>query len=172
MIFLLQAKCQRGGFVGRNAEPVHAGVHMDRRAAAPVLRRDEGIPLRQLRRAVDDRLRVELGESVGRLRRKSVEHVDRRFAGAGPCTPRFGDVGDEESLAAGLRELGRHRLKAEAVGVGLDDRRAFDGEKLMRQRPPIRLDGIKIDGERAAGLGVGERSGRFGQWFCECHAAL
>ena len=37
VVFLLQARRERRGFFGRHAEPVHAGIDMDRRAAAPAL---------------------------------------------------------------------------------------------------------------------------------------
>ena len=115
---------------------------------------------------------VQFGERVGGLIRKAVEHVDRCIAGAGAGAPRFGNVGDEESFAAGVGELGRDRLETEPVSIGLDYGAAFDSEKLSRQRAPVRLDRIEIDGKRRAGLGVEGDIRRFRLRLCKCHAAL
>ena len=154
VILALHTRRQRGGFVQRHAEPIHAGVHMDRRAATPVLGGDEGVPFGELGGAVDYRLGVEFGERHSRSGRESIEHVDRGIARARAHAPRFGDVGHEESLAAGLGELGGDRLKAQSIGIGFDHGGAFDGEEPLRQRPPVRLDGIEIDRQRTAGFGV------------------
>jgi len=45
VIFGLRARRQRSGFFRRNAEPVHAGVDLQRGAALPVVGGDEGVPL-------------------------------------------------------------------------------------------------------------------------------
>ena len=112
VIFGLRARRQRGGFFRRNAEPVHAGVHLQRGAALPVMGGDEGVPLGKLGHAVDDRPRIELDEGRRSFRRAAVEHVDRGVARAGPHAPRLRKIGDEERLAAGLGECGRDRLQA------------------------------------------------------------
>ncbi len=172
VVFGLRAWRQCGSFVRGDAEPVHAGIDMERRTAAPVLGGNKGVPLGQLGRAVDHRLDVEFSERVGGLWRKAVEHVDCGVVRAGACAPRFGDVGDEKSLASGLGKLRSDRLETEPVGIGLDHGAAFDGEKLAAKRAPVRLDGIEIDRERPAGLRVEQAGCRFRQRLCECHAAL
>ena len=48
VIFRADARRQRGGLVGGNAEPVHAGVDMQRGAAGKAGRRNEVIPLGEL----------------------------------------------------------------------------------------------------------------------------
>ena len=152
MIFGLRTRRQSGRFVCGNAEPVHAGIDVERSTAAPILSGDEGVPLREFGRAVDHGLRVQFGERFGGLRRKPVEYVDCGFARTRAHPPCLGDVGNEEGLAAGLYELGRDRLKTQPVGIGFDHGGAFDGEKLARERAPVRLDRIEIDGESPAGL--------------------
>ena len=62
VIFGLRARRQRRGFVRRNAEPVHAGVDVQRGAALPGMGADEGIPFGKLGRRVDDRPRIDLDE--------------------------------------------------------------------------------------------------------------
>ena len=172
MVLALHAQRQSGRLIRGNAEPVHAGVDMDRRPAAPVLGGDESIPFRQLGRAVDDRPNVQLGKRAGGFRRKSAENVNVGVAGASARATRLRDVGHEEGLAACFGQFGGDRLKSEAVCVGLDHRRALGGEEFTRQRAPVRLDGVEIDSERAAGLGVGAGICQFGQWFCESHPCL
>ena len=90
--------------------------------------------------------RASISETRSLPRVKSIEHVDRRLAVQAAHAARFGNIGDEECLAAGVCELRGDRLEAEAIGVGLDHGRAFDGEDVARQRAPVRLDGGEVDG--------------------------
>ena len=172
MVFLLQARRKRRGLFGRHAETVHAGVNVDRRSAAPALSGDEGVPLGELHGAVDDRLHVEFGERIRSLGRKAVEHVNRGFTRPAAGAARFGNVGNEEGLAAGFNQPRRDRLEAKAIRVGFDDRAALDGKKPARQRLPIVRNRIEIDGQRAAGLRIVWGARHFGQWFSKCHAGL
>ena len=87
------------------AEPVHAGVEVQRRRRRPALRARERRPALELRRAADRRREAEggvVGERVG-LRLQPVEHVDARV-GVRQQRPQplaLADVGDEEGAAAG-----------------------------------------------------------------------
>ena len=64
----------------------------------------------------------------------------------------LGEIGDEEGLAAGFGERGRHLLDAAAIGVRLDHGGAFGRHGAAAERAPIGDDGGEIDGEDAAGL--------------------
>ncbi len=48
------------------AEPVHAGIDVQRRAPAPVVDGDERIPFGKLGRAVDDRPQIVVGKGLRR----------------------------------------------------------------------------------------------------------
>ena len=171
VVVRLHPRRQRGRLARGDAEAVHAGVDMQRRAAAPIVGGDEGIPFRKLGDAVDHRARVEFDERRAAARRETVEHIDDRLGRDRTHASRFGEIGDEKGLAAGLGELRRDRFEPAAIGVGLDHGGAIDGDDPARQRAPIDLDRREIDRERAAGLGLG-RNGRvprlrFG--FGHCH---
>ena len=169
VILGLRARRQSRGFVRRNAEPAHAGVDMQRRAAAPGMGADEGVPFGKLGGRIDDRPGIDVDERVAPVRREAVEHIDVGLAGARAHRARFGNVGDKECLAAGLGERRGHRLKPQAIGIGLDHGGAFDGEKLALERAPIGLDRGEIDGQRAAGLRRCRGGCRFRDWDCEGH---
>ena len=93
-------------------EPVHAGIDVQRRAAAPVLGRRRKHPIRQARSAllITGR-RLALGERSRGARHQAVEHVDDGVRRDRAHAPAFGDVGDEERPAAGLGELRCDRLE-------------------------------------------------------------
>ena len=55
MIFRLQARSDGDRLVERDAEPVHAGIDVEGRAATPISGGDERIPFRKFGGAVDDR---------------------------------------------------------------------------------------------------------------------
>src|SRR5260370_642733 len=59
--FRRDARRDGDGLVDGGAEPVHAGIDVERRAATPFLGRDESVPLRKLGRAVDDRPQIVVG---------------------------------------------------------------------------------------------------------------
>ena len=172
VIFMLEPRRERRHFHFRHAQPVHAGVDVERRAALPFAGSDKGVPFRQLRDAVDDRPRIDLDERRRGVGREAVEHIDRGLARAGAHAARLGDIGHEKRLAARRGELGGDGIDAEPIGVGLDHRRAFHRHELLRQRPPIGLDCREIDGKRPAGLRIGQRGCQFGNYFCEGHTRV
>jgi hypothetical protein len=130
VIFGLRTWRQSRGFFRRNAEPVHAGVDVQRRAAAPVLLGDERIPFGEFSRAVDHRSRRHVDETGAVFGDEAAEDVNCGVARARAQPARFAQIGHKECLAAGLNELGRNLFEPEPIAVGLDDRAAFDGANL------------------------------------------
>ena len=149
----LHARRDGDRFLGRQSEPVHAGIDMQRRAAAPVAGRDEGVPLGELGRAVDHRPQVGIGERRRGARHQSVEHVDDGVRRHRAHTPALRDVGHEKRPAADLLECRNHPLDSATIGVGLDHRGAFDRNGHAVEPLPVGCDGGEVDGEHAAGLG-------------------
>ena len=141
------------------AEPVHAGVEVQRRRRRPALRARERGPAFELRRAADRRREAEggvVGERVG-LRLQPVEHIDARVGlrqqRAQPLA--LADLGDEEGAAAGGVERRRDRLDPEAVAVRLDHGGAIARRGAARQQPPIvgeRGDVDRQDRRRGGGF--------------------
>ncbi len=76
VIFGADARRQSSCVIGRNAEPVHAGVDVQRRAAAPLCRGDEGIPFGQFDHAADHRPCAQLGIDRRRAGDDAIEHID------------------------------------------------------------------------------------------------
>src|SRR5436190_1464370 len=83
------------------AEPVHAGVDVERGTAGKASRRNEVIPLGELDQAVDHRPRIGVDEALSGGRGESVEYIDDSLARDGAHAPRLGELRDEKSLAAG-----------------------------------------------------------------------
>ena len=85
------------------AEPVHAGVDVDRRTPGPPRAAAEHVPFGQLVEVADHRPAVELGESIAAVLKEAVEHIQfgrwQRFARG----LRFIQGGYEKRLAAGAR---------------------------------------------------------------------
>ena len=92
VIFRADARRERRRFFGGNAEPVHAGVDMQRRAAVPLVGRAERVPLGELDQAADHRPRADVGEGRRRARQQTVEHVDRGVRRDGAHAPRLAEM--------------------------------------------------------------------------------
>ncbi len=152
MVLGADARRQRRRLVGGDAEPVHAGVDMQRRAAAPLVGGDEGVPFGQLQQAADHRPRVDVGKGGARARHQAVEHVERRLGRRRACAPRLVEIGDEEGLAAGAAERLGDRLDAAAVAVGLDDGGTFRRQRAVIERAPVVGKRGEIDRQHAAGF--------------------
>ena len=151
VIFQLDARGHRHRFIRAQPEPVHAGIHMQRRAAAPIGGGHEGVPLGELGRAVDDRAQIGILEGSRGMGRQPVEHIDDGIARERPHAAALGDVGHEEGLAAGLGEPGGDRLEAAPIGVGLDHGCALDRHGAAGKHAPIGFDGGEVDGQETAG---------------------
>ena len=160
VIFRADARRQGCRVIHGNAEPVHAGVDMQRRAAMPLVGRAECVPFRQFDHAADHGPRADVGISRRRARHQPVEHVDRRLRCRRARLARLGQIGDEERFAAGLGQGACDFLDTAAIAVGLDHRGAFRRHGAAPERAPIGFDCREIDGEDAAGLGGGRAGGR------------
>ena len=150
--FRLQARGDGDRLIDRDAEPVHTGIDMQGRAAAPIVDGDERIPLGEFGRAVDDRPQIVVGERRRRAGHEPVEHVDDGVGRERPHAPPLHHVGHEEGPAARLVQPARDRFETAAIGVGLDHGGALDRHRHARKRVPVGLDGGKVDGEDAAGF--------------------
>ena len=109
--------------------------------------------------AAEHRTQVRLRISRGGARHQPIEDVHCRAGRCRACAPRLSEVGDEERLAARLRQRRRDLLDPAAVAVGLDDGGALGGRGARTQCAPVRGDCREIDGENTAGLRFG-RPGR------------
>ena len=136
-------QCYR--LVGGNAEPIHAGVDLERGAAFPAVAGNKGVPLGQFGHTVDDRSNVDVQEGRTRFGGKAVEHVNRGLERPRPNTARLGKISHEERLAACRRKPCRHRFEAQTIGVGFDDGRTLGGDGVMGQRAPVQFDSGEID---------------------------
>ena len=58
VIFRANTRRQRCSFIGGDAEPVHAGVDVQRRAAMPLVRGAKRIPFGKFNQAADHRART------------------------------------------------------------------------------------------------------------------
>ena len=94
----------------RQAEPVHAGVDMNGRAAGPAGAAAEHVPFGELVEIADHGLAVDLGVGVAGVLEEAVEHIDRGRRHRGAHHARFIERGDEECLAAGAGQRARDRL--------------------------------------------------------------
>ena len=84
-------------------------------------------------------------KSVGAAGRQAAEHVDGRVRRDGADAPRLAQKRDEERPAARIPEGADHRLRAQAVGVGLHHGRGLGTGRACGERPPVRDDGAQID---------------------------
>ena len=160
VIFGLQARSDGDRLVDRDTEPVHAGIDVERGAAAPVPGGDEGIPFGKFGCAVDDRPQMVVCERLRRARHHPVEHVDGRVGRDRPHASSFRDIGDEEGPAPGLGQHAGDRFEAAAIGIGLDHRGALDRHGRARQHLPVGRDRGEVDGEDTARFHCVGSSGR------------
>ena len=132
------------------AEPIHASVEMQRRAAGPALHGAERVPFGELAEVPDHRTRIDLGEQMRRPRHDAVEDVDDGVGEGGAQPPGFGDMRHKECLAAGRGKRRCHRLEPAAIGVGFDHRGAVGRRGAASERAPVRDDGAAVDSQRGA----------------------
>ena len=143
---------ERGRFLDRQAEPVHAGIEMQGGATQPAARAAKRIPFDELGHGADHRPRVDRGIGGGAAGGNAVEHVNDRLGRGCAHLAGLGEMGDEECPAAVLGELGGHRLEAAAIGIRLHHGGAIGRHRALHQRAPVEDDGAEIDGQDAAGL--------------------
>src|SRR6266480_4709450 len=152
MIFRLQARSDGDRLFERDAEPVHAGIDVEGRAATPVSSGDERIPFRKFGGAVDDRAQIIGCECLRRARHHSIENIDDCIGGNRAHAPAFTDIGNEEGATARAGQRTRDRLEPTAIAIPFDHRSALDWHRHARERLPIGRDGTEINREDATGF--------------------
>jgi hypothetical protein len=153
VVLRADARRQRRRFVGGDAEPVHAGVDVQRRAAVPLAGGDKSVPFGQFEQVPDHRPRTDVGEGGPGAGHQAVQDVEGRVRGGCARAPRLVEIGDEECPAAGADERLGDRPKPAAIAVGLDHRRAFRRQRAVAENAPVLGERREIDREHAAGFG-------------------
>ena len=134
---------------GLEAEPVHAGVEMERAGTGPVATRGEGGPALKLLFAADCGREAMLG-IVGRIgpALEAIEHIDRGLRRQRP--PRrdpLVEMGDEEDARARGPQRRRGFGDADPVSIGLDDGGATPGRGAARKVAPVVGERAEVDRE-------------------------
>ena len=129
--------------VGRaKAEPVHAGIQMQQRAAlaAPtldLLERVQHGPCLDLARA-----RPRCPRARPRTRRSPLGRQRAQLA-------RLGERRDEESAATLAQQAARDALDAEPIGIGLDDGGTIAGLRALAEHAEVARQSVEIDAQRS-----------------------
>ena len=124
--------------LGGKSKPVHAGIDMERGAAAPSALRAKRVPLVPARPIADHRPQVCLCKCRRGAGQDAVEHIDRRVGRNLARAARLGQVRDEEGPAPRFRQRARDLLDAAAVAVGLHHRGALRRRGTRSERAPVR----------------------------------
>ena len=132
---------ERGDVGGAQAEPVHARVDVQQRAAPPA-------PTLDLLERAQDGPCLELDERVRGARERAFEDADLGVGRQRAQLARFGERRDEEPPAAFAQQAARDALDAEAVGIGFDDGGALAGLRALAQQPVVARQRIEIDAQR------------------------
>ncbi len=143
----------------RHAEPVHAGIDMNGRAARPAGAAAEHVPFGEFVEIADHRLAVDLGVDLAGVLEETVEHIDRsrrRYRSANHAG--LIERGDEKRLAAGSRQRAGDLGCAAAIGIRLDDAGAFGRHRRFLELAPVGDDGVEIDRQHA-GRAARDRGG-------------
>ena len=134
---------------GFEAEPVHAGVEMERGWRGPAALGGEGGPAGEFVLAADHRRKAML-RVVRRIgpALEAVQHIDRGAVrqDAARRNP-FAQMGDEEDARPGGPQRGRRLGDAGPVSIGLDDGRAAPRRDAARQLAPVVAKRAKVDHE-------------------------
>ncbi|GJD59694.1 hypothetical protein IFDJLNFL_5625 [Methylobacterium dankookense] len=131
----------------REAEPVHAGIDVERRRQQPLRERR---PFLDLGARAEDGAEVPPDEGRARPRRQAVQNVDHGLGQDGARRLALGEMGDEDGAAARPPQSGRDRGEAAAIGVCLEHGGARDARRLGAEATPVRDDRSEIDGEARA----------------------
>ena len=133
-VIVAAARRELRRFVGGKAEPVHAGVDMQRGAAAPARCRAKRVPFVELGAAADHRPQVRVRVSRRGAGQQAVEHVDRRVRrdARARAALRRGCATKNVSQPA-FASAPRDLLDAAAVAVGLDHRGALRAARRVRR---------------------------------------
>jgi hypothetical protein len=136
---------------GRQAQAVHARIHVQRRGqgAPRVLRR--GAPGVDLAQAVERGPDLMAPEVPCRPGGQTIEDVDRGLRQSRPQLDRLAKLGREEDPCAGPRERRGDQAHPQAIGVGLDHGGAVHPAQLLLQAPVVGLDRVQVDGQDGVG---------------------
>ncbi len=143
--------CQRPGLLEREAEPVHAGVDMDRAGMGNAVGAAKTFPDRHFAARIEHRDQARFGIGLSRL--AAEQPAEHEYPGVRAYLAHraaFLRPGDEKRVAA-RRGKRRHRLgDSQPVSVGLDHASRTRGWRQSRQRAVIVLQRAQVDrGERA-----------------------
>ena len=154
------ADIEGGGFGGRDAKAVHAGVDVERRAGFSAVGLG-GLPVDDFGQGIEDRAKVVGDQGFEATRQDAAENVDVRLGRDLAKPYAFFRQRHEERAAARPGQRGAGLLQPDAVGVCLDDRRGLAGD-LGRDGAPVRDQRREVDGEAGArghgGFCHGDRS--------------
>jgi hypothetical protein len=148
----------------RQSEPVHAGIDVNGGAARPAGAAAEHVPFGEFVEVADHGLAVDSGVGVAGVLEEAAEHIDRSRGRSGANHARLVEGGDEKRLAAGGSKRAAHLFGAAAIGIRLDDSRAFGRHRRLLELAPVGDDGVEIDRQHAGG-----RHER-GAWFASARA--
>ena len=132
------------------AEPVHAGVDVDRGPGRAALLL-EGGPFLDLGPGAENRPEVRLRIGLRLALDQAVEDVDRSVTDRGAEPLALLGKCHEERVAARFGERQRRGLEADAVGVALDHRRRRHAFDTPRQDPPVVGEGDEVDRQPSTG---------------------
>ncbi|ODS02947.1 hypothetical protein AUC71_12395 [Methyloceanibacter marginalis] len=110
---------------GRQSQPVHAAVDMDRARQRLAGARAIVGPLFDFLGAVQHRAKARGVVGLRRSGQEAAEDIDGRFRQQRAQRFRLGECRHEKCAAAGAPQRGRGLRHAKTVGVGLDHRGAF-----------------------------------------------
>ncbi len=133
------------------AEPVHAGIDMDGRAARPAGTAAEHVPFGKLIEIADHRFAIDAGEGVAAGLEEAVEDIDGSLWQRRPRSAGFIERGDEKRFAAGAGQRTGDRIEPAAIGVRLDHAGAIGRHGDFLQLAPVGDDGVEIDGQDPGG---------------------
>ena len=132
-----------------SAEPVHAGIDVNGRAARPTRAAAEHVPFGEFVEVADHGLAVDPGVGLAGVLEEAVEHVDCGPRRRGANHAGLIEGGDEKRLAAGASKRARHLFGAAAIGIRLDDTGAFGRHRRLLELAPVGDDGVEIDRQHA-----------------------
>jgi hypothetical protein len=148
---------QHHGFLGAQAQAVHAGVDVQGGVQDPTAR--VAVPGLDLRQAVEHRRQAGRLDGGGRTGRDAIQQVDRGDAVAqGPAQGHaLGQAGDMEAPRAYVPQPSGHQIGAQSVAVGLHGGRDLGAAGGGLEHGVVGGQGVQVEGEEG---GFGHGAGR------------
>lgn len=138
---------QRQRLLDPQAEPVHAGIDVERGRRRAVRR---GGPFEEFAAVAEDGAQAVGAKRLRMAGDQAVEHVDRRLRQDFPRGDALGEMRDEERPAARPPQGRGDRREAAAIGIGLHHGAALGLRGARPERTPIRGDRREIDRQTGA----------------------